>query len=84
MAKNKGLAGRRRMTPWIGDWLRQARQGANERLSDVAERLRSDISTISRLETGTCTFPADDLPVILKAYGLTALEFAQRASKEAA
>lgn len=53
-------------------------------LSAIASRLRRDVSAISRIETGEHAIPADDLPLFLTAYGLTADEFAERAEMEAA
>jgi transcriptional regulator with XRE-family HTH domain len=72
------------MEPWVGQWLREQRLKTSDKLDDIAARLRSDTSTVSRLETGDCSFAADDLPVVLRAYNVTARQFADRAAKEAA
>lgn len=77
--------GRRRRPPWVGPWLREQRSNDVE-MDDIARRLKRSKSAVSRIETGLAIISADDLPLILKAYGLTLEQFtleARRTSKAA-
>lgn len=77
--------GRRRLPPWVGPWLREHRPEGVE-LDDIARRLKRSKSAVSRIETGHSVISADDLPLILKAYGQTLEAFtaeARRTSKAA-
>lgn len=75
---------KRRMAPWLGAWLRIHRLKSGKVLGDIAVLLGRDYSAISRYETGECSYPADDLPLVLRAYGLSARQFAKRAREVAA
>lgn len=72
---------RKRLEKWVGPWLRGMREAEKEKdsLDDIAQRLGRDRGSISRIETGKQSIPADDLPLFLTAYGLTADDFAERA-----
>jgi hypothetical protein len=60
------------------------RSGAkSSEVADVARRLRRHVSAVSRIETGHSAIPADDLPVVLRAYRLTPEQFAERAMEAA-
>lgn len=72
------------MAPWIGAWLRKQRLKSGETLTEIAERLDRDLATMSRFERGGCSFSADDLPLILRAYRQTPRQLAERVKKEAA
>lgn len=74
---------RKRLDPWVGPWLRAAREGRNVSRDEIARRLARNLSAVSRMESGTSSVPADDIPVVLKAYGLTAAQFADEAKRRA-
>jgi transcriptional regulator with XRE-family HTH domain len=74
---------RRRSSPWVGPWLREHRTAAGVALDEIARALDVGRSSVSRLESGVSSIPSDDLPAVLKVYGLTPRRFATRALKAA-
>ena len=72
---------RRRTVPWVGPWLYARRVAVGLKRETIAERLDRDLSAVSRLERGDSAIPADDLPIVLKAYGVTASEYAEQSRK---
>jgi transcriptional regulator with XRE-family HTH domain len=72
---------RRRSSPWVGPWLREKRKVSTD---EIAAALGVGRSSVSRLEAGISAIPADDLPAVLKVYGLTPRSFAEQAAKRAA
>ncbi len=72
---------RKRVAPWVGPWLQERRIAAGVDRATIAKELHRDLSAVSRLERGDSSIPADDLPVVLKAYGATAGEYAAKARK---
>jgi transcriptional regulator with XRE-family HTH domain len=72
---------RRRCPPWVGPWLREQRTVTTD---EIAAKLGVGRSSVSRLESGASSIPADDLPAVLRVYGLTPQKFAAQASKRAA
>ncbi len=71
---------RRRVAPWVGPWLQGHREERAIARDVIASRLRRDLSAVSRLETGASAIAADDLPVVLAAYGATPDDFAAMAA----
>ena len=69
--------------PWVGPWLRSMRATTTLTSEDIAMRLNIGRSSVSRLESGASSIPADDLPKVLDAYDLTPGKFAARALKAA-
>ena len=55
---------RRRVEPWVGPWLQELRLGAAMKREQIAERLKRNLSAVSRIESGVSSIPADDLPVV--------------------
>jgi transcriptional regulator with XRE-family HTH domain len=83
MAKHNGT-GRLRGPAWVGPWLLEQRERKKIARKAVADRLKRDDTTIYRLECGDSSVPADDLPIVLRAYGLTPAQWAAAALKAAA
>ena len=71
MPATKRVTGRRRVDPWVGPWLRARREDRQIERATIADRLGRDLSNVSRLETGDSAIPADDLPIVLRAYEAT-------------
>lgn len=74
----------RRTKPWIGRWLREKREEAGVDLDEVARALKRNKSTASRIETGKAKISADELPSVLRSYGLTIEQWADQARSRAA
>jgi len=72
---------KRRSDPWVGPWLRSLRESADVPREQIADALNRELSAVSRIETGASSIPADDLPVVLAAYGTTPAKFAREAVK---
>lgn len=83
MAKQGGT-GRLRGPAWVGPWLSSQRERRKITRKAVAEELRRDETTIYRLECGDSSVPADDLPIVLRAYGTTPSAWAAEAARRAA
>ena len=75
----KRTAGRRRVDPWVGPWLRGRREARQIAREAIAVALDRDLSSVCRIETGDSAIIADDLPVVLRAYGATPDDFAAAA-----
>lgn len=80
---------RARTDRWVGHWLRDCRKEAGLEQGDVVSRLRArdykvDQSQVSRMETGKSTIAADDLPVIVEAFGSTMRRFEREAQRHEA
>ena len=76
---------RRKSVAWVGPWLRQVRLDENKETTEqVAARLGVGRSSVSRMESGASSIPADDLPLVLRAYDVSPSRFAARAAKRAA
>lgn len=79
---------RRRLATWVGPWLREMRverdRGSGDALADIAKRLNRDVSSVCRIEKGQNKLTADELPRVLRAYGLTPEQFAERAARQGA
>ena len=80
MGKRQQNTKRRRVDPWVGPWLQGYREERSIARDVIASRLRRDLSAVSRLETGASAITADDLPVVLAAYGATPDDFASAAA----
>lgn len=83
MAKHSGT-GRLRGPAWVGPWLSEQREKKKIPRKVVAAELDRDDTTIYRLECGDSSIPADDLPIVLRAYKLTPGQFAAEAVRRAA
>ena len=83
MAKHS-RTGRLRGPAWVGPWLLAQREKRKIDRKAVADALDRDDTTIYRLECGDSSVPADDLPIVLRAYGLTPAQWAAAAAKAAA
>ena len=79
MARKKRKAPRPRPGSWIGPWLRVHREAAGESLTSIATKLSCELSRVSRIESGETQFTAEELPIILAAYGVTMPAFDVRA-----
>lgn len=70
---------RRRCEPWVGPWLKEQREENSLTVDEIRSRLKRSQSAISRMESGSAAIPADDLPMVLRAYDLTPGRFAAKA-----
>lgn len=72
--------GRRRLAPWVGPWLQERREQRGDlSREEIARRLDRDLSAVVRMESGRSAIPADDLPLFLAVYEVTAGQFAAKA-----
>ena len=85
--KQRRKLGRRPPRPrpdsWIGPWLRTHREVAGVSLTSIALKLKCELSRVSRIESGETQFTAEELPIILAAYGVTVAAFDVRAREAA-
>lgn len=75
---------RQRPDSWIGPWLRVHREAADVSLTSIAQTLKCEPSRVCRIESGETQFTAEELPIILAAYGVTVAAFDVRAREAAA
>ena len=66
------------MKPWIGEWLREQRVASGLEAKDVAAKLNVHPSNITRRESGEQHWRANDIPVVLPAYGISPQRFAAK------
>ena len=80
MGHRKKNRPRRSTPPWVGPWLKQVREARRETVhqGEVAARMDRDQPYVSRLESGEMTLPADDLPLVLRAYEVSEAQFAKK------
>ena len=83
MARKKRRPSRPRPDSWIGPWLRLHREEAGETATSISRKLNCELSRVSRIESGETQFTAEELPIILAAYGVSVAAFGAR-SREAA
>jgi transcriptional regulator with XRE-family HTH domain len=79
VSQRKNLKGKRQRRRWVGPWLRGIREGGPLDQTDMGKKLGRDQSYVSRLEAGLGIITADDLPRVLRAYGVTPAQFAEQA-----
>jgi transcriptional regulator with XRE-family HTH domain len=71
----------KRLEPWVGPWLRARRLAAQTPRADIAKRIQRDMSALSRIESSQSVISADDLPIVLEAYGVTPAQYAAEARR---
>lgn len=72
---------KRHATPWVGEWLSAIRVSKNLQAKDIAGKLDIDPANVARRECGLQRIAADDLPIVLEAYGATLAQFVAEAKK---
>lgn len=77
--KKKRKPPRQRPDSWIGPWLRIHREAIDVSLTAIAAKLKCELSRVSRIESGETQFTAEELPIILAAYGVSVAAFDVRA-----
>lgn len=68
-------------TKWVGRWLRSVRLGTKDTADAVAAKLGIHGTNLLARERGA-TISADDLPMVLAAYGLTLTDYVKQAKRE--
>jgi transcriptional regulator with XRE-family HTH domain len=66
---------------WVGRWLRAARTDAKIPAQEVAAKLGIHGTNLLARERGA-SISADELPMVLEAYGLTLTDYVKQAKRE--